>query len=515
MSKSSTRNRGLDVLALVLGLSLLPGTAGATIIGATGTSFNFTARADAISTSDGDSLWMWGYALCSNSKCGTSTSNNNNRMQYPGPTLIVDQGATVTITLHNQLPVPVSMIFPGQTVAASGGTAGLLTREAQPADASAPGPQKQVTYTFTASQPGTYTYYSGTRPDLQVEMGLVGTLIVRPTGFSATTPCPADATTATSCRKAYNDPSTGFDREYLFVFSDADPLIHQQVAFASSTGSLAQIQDAIAAIDMSARHPTDWFENGRNFPDTLTYPNPPPNGLQSGYPTTLPVAEQFPTQPYNEFPQMYPGEKVLIRMVGAGLDLHPFHTHGQNHVVIARDARLLSTHPDVPAPVPDMGVSDYTTTTVPGETVDAMWGPWTGAKLGWDVYGHTDPTHSGLTGAACTAPLAPNEDINDHCKPIPVTLPSDSVLTFGIGTTGFYSGSPYLGTPAALPPLNPDGTVHVQDNPLAGLSFMWHSHNERELTTNDIFPGGMATMALVVPPPSICPTGNPDDCNIW
>jgi hypothetical protein len=28
---------------------------------------------------------------------------------------------------------------------------------------------------------------------------------------------------------------------------------------------------------------------------------------------------------------------------------------------------------------------------------------------------------------------------------------------------------------------------------------MWHSHNEREITTNNIFPGGMMTMMLVDP----------------
>jgi hypothetical protein len=28
---------------------------------------------------------------------------------------------------------------------------------------------------------------------------------------------------------------------------------------------------------------------------------------------------------------------------------------------------------------------------------------------------------------------------------------------------------------------------------------MWHSHNERELTTNNIFPGGMMTIMLVDP----------------
>jgi hypothetical protein len=47
--------------------------------------------------------------------------------------------------------------------------------------------------------------------------------------------------------------------------------------------------------------------------------------------------------------------------------------------------------------------------------------------------------------------------------------------------------------PGELPP------SHVQQNPQAGLSYMWHSHNERELTTNNIFIGGMATFSLVLP----------------
>jgi len=31
----------------------------------------------------------------------------------------------------------------------------------------------------------------------------------------------------------------------------------------------------------------------------------------------------------------------------------------------------------------------------------------------------------------------------------------------------------------------------------AGFAFMWHSHNEREITTNNILPGGMLMMMLV------------------
>ena len=82
--------------------------------------------------------------------------------------------------------------FPGQTnVTASGGVAGVLTQEA-PADG-----MTTVTYTFVAANPGTYTYYSGTSMELEVEMGLYGAIIVRPTGF--------DPNVAAN-RRAYNTP---------------------------------------------------------------------------------------------------------------------------------------------------------------------------------------------------------------------------------------------------------------------------------------------------------------------
>jgi manganese oxidase len=72
-------------------------------------------------------------------------------------------------------------------------------------------------------------------------------------------------------------------------------------------------------------------------------------------------------------------------------------------------------------------------------------------------------------------------------------LPDQLSIEFG----GFWSGSPYLGVLALLPPgqggLNPD----------AGYTFMWHSHTEKEITNFDIFPGGMMTMLVIVPPSTI------------
>ncbi len=61
----------------------------------------------------------------------------------------MNQGQSVTVNLTNTLPVPVSIVFPGQiNVNATGGVPGLLTREAPPGGS--------VSYTFTASEPGTY-----------------------------------------------------------------------------------------------------------------------------------------------------------------------------------------------------------------------------------------------------------------------------------------------------------------------------------------------------------------------
>ncbi|MGQ9857436.1 MAG: multicopper oxidase domain-containing protein [Thermodesulfobacteriota bacterium] len=199
--------RALLVLVTAWAVLWAP-VAWAKILGIQGTSFELVAKQDRIILGDGDSMVMWGYAP------GTGA-----RMQYPGPTLILNQGDTVTVTLKNVLPASagnVSIVFPGHQVTASGGEQGALTREAPPDGSTT------VTYTFTASRPGTYVYHSGTRPDLQVEMGLVGVVIVRPTGSSPTTDCPPvpdghnsgpDPSLCTGTKFAYDHEDTAHDRE--------------------------------------------------------------------------------------------------------------------------------------------------------------------------------------------------------------------------------------------------------------------------------------------------------------
>jgi FtsP/CotA-like multicopper oxidase with cupredoxin domain len=400
--------------------------------GITGPNFSLVATEGHISTAEGASVYVWSLA----------NANGTTGFQYPGPTLIVNQGDSVSITLSNHLPFPVSLVFPGQgAVATSGGTPGVLTSEAAAMTGT-------VTYTFTAGRPGTYLYNSGTRQDLQIEMGMVGAILVRPTGFVKTTK---------STWKAYGTTDSAFDQEYLFLLTEMDPNIHDDVEH--QRHAFNGVGTFNPSVDTAAHFANYWLINGRTAPDTMM----------------MPGSKALPAQPYDAFPMMHPGQNLLMRMVGGGRDPHPFHNHANHARVLARNGRLLQSSPA--ATISDLSYLVFTIPTFPGETTDAVF-TWTGAGLGWDMYGHSPGD-----------PLRAYEDPTDHGKPFPVTLPTEQDMDFG----QWYGGSPYLGQPAPLPP-NIGGF-----DPTGAFIYMWHSHAEREIVNNNVFPGGMLTMLLIEP----------------
>jgi FtsP/CotA-like multicopper oxidase with cupredoxin domain len=493
--------------AFVLG-SLLAVSAEAAVPGITGPTFNLTARAAHITQPDGASVYSWGYG-CAAAPTGFApeaiAGASCGDMQIPGPTLIVTQDQTVTVNLTNDLPASAgntSILFPGFAVTASGGVPGLLTREAAPAGAG-----RTVTYTFTARSVGTHAYYSGTRADLQIEMGLYGAIVVLPSTSADTAGCSDTRNDQARAHDfgngvesdyrlahaAYDHRSACYDREYLFQFSEIDPRIHRQAEEQSALGCT----DCMA-VEVEPYQPAYFMINGRSMPDNMD-----------------PVyAGQYPHQPYNGNPHMHPGELALLRIIGQGRWQHPFHEHGNHVRVLARDGNLLLSRTDATKLA---GPLLFTTTTTPGQAMDGIF-YWTGKGLNWDVFGH------GFAGdtSACipdangyhSVPTDPNyyEWCGDHRKALesrpfgqvgsggPVTLPDPNIVANG----PWYSGSPYLGGEATTravgsTPIPPSGTVANSPTDEAGFAYMWHSHNEREITTNNVFPGGMLMMMLVDP----------------
>jgi len=268
-----------------VGLVCTPGT----VSGSTH-SFNLVANAGHIQTPDGNHILMWSYAVAAAADPTDLWPN----FQSPGPVLCVKEGETVQIQLHNNLPEPTSIVFPGQDapVTAIGGSPGLFTNEAAGSN--------DVTYTFTAAKPGTYLYESGSNVSKQVEMGLYGALIIRPSAgnnlaYGATTPF---------------DPS----REFMLLLAEIDPDLHHAV----ETGG---------TYDFTKLHNHYFTINGRSFPDTLQ-----DNG-----------SDLLPSQPYGALVRIpaHIVQPALIRMLNAGTDNHPFHPHGNHTREIAQDGRLL------------------------------------------------------------------------------------------------------------------------------------------------------------------------------
>jgi len=537
MKARMARAVGGTALALVSLLAVsaraaAPGITAAPFTGSSST-FNLAAKAAYITQPDGASIYSWGYGCSGTATFAPSTITGGfcSDMQIPGPTLIVNQGDTVTLTLANNLPAAAgstSILFPGFDVTATGGAPGVLTKEAVHGGT--------VTYTFVASTPGTHAYYSGTRASLQVEMGLYGALIVLPKNANGTgtvlksvlpdgysTPAGLPATCVALGSKAtraaaeadyrlaaaaYNNPAACYDREYLVQLSEIDPGIHRQ-AEEQVLADQQKAQQCTAAtgclvVATEPYKPAYFLANGRSMPDLMD-----PN-----------YAPQYPHQPYNGNPHMHPGELTLIRVIGQGRMQHPLHEHANHVRLLARDGNLILSQ--TPGSTKLAGPLLFTTTSTPGQTLDGIF-QWTAKGLNWDVYAHAD----GITTENCAADAngyyttgsgapttAPNyyEWCADHKKPLeakpfgnvgsggPVTLPDPNIVANG----PWYSGSAYFGPEANArsvgpTPIPPFGTIANDPGGEAGFAYMWHSHNEREITTNNIFPGGMMMMMLVDP----------------
>lgn len=333
---------GVLVLAGLLAVALAPGTvigrpkfAPATqatnnaigLVCTDGPTFNLETNTGYYSGPDGNQVFMWGFNV------------TGNDFQMPGPVLCVTQGDTVTVNLTNtNLAEPVSIVFPGQTgVSATGGTAGLFTNEAAQGET--------VTYTFTAMEPGTYLYQSGTEPYKQVQMGLYGALIVRP---------------ALGPQYVYNDPATEFnpDKEFLILLHEIDPYLHALVENGEP-------------YDVTQRHDRYWTINGRSMPDLIADN----------------FAPWLPAQPYGALVWIEASDNLnippaLIRYANAGWDNHPFHPHGNDMTVIGRDGRQLTR-----------AYNNFTTTIGAGQTYDLFF-RWTDLEA-WNK--NTNPLPTTIT----------------------------------------------------------------------------------------------------------------------
>ena len=262
--------RAIAVTALFAATTAIPAVIRPGVAAAAPVTIDLCATTATVTMPNGANVAVWGYTM------GDCTGSPT--AQLPGPVLDVNQDDVVTVVLHNSLPEATSLLFQGQTLV--------------PDRVGAPATGGTATYTFTASEPGTYLYEAGLTANAQhqVALGMYGALIVRP------------STTG----QAYDSPTTAYDDEAVLVLSEIDPVLTPANA---------------ATFDMRKYKPRYFLVNGKAYPDTAS------------------IATSA-------------GNSVLLRYLNAGNWHHSMSVLGGHQTVIAQDGHPMTHSPDASSPKP-------------------------------------------------------------------------------------------------------------------------------------------------------------------
>ncbi|HEY7511724.1 MAG TPA: Ig-like domain-containing protein, partial [Vicinamibacteria bacterium] len=321
------------------------------------------------------SVAMWGFALDADAD-GVADAPPS----VPGPRLSVPPGTTTLVVhLTNRLPVPTSLVIPGQAfdAAPTRNAAGrIVSMTAETA------PDATGTYTFGSLKTGTFLYQSGTHPAVQVQMGLYGALTFDAAAAVAGPPgTPAEAYAGLP-----------YDHEVVLVFGEIDRALHEAVA----AGSYGTAAGPTSTIDYA---PSLFLINGRSYASELS-------------PSAAGVA----------------GARTLVRLLNAGLRTHAPVLENGTLALVAEDGN------PYPFARPQASIL-----LAAGKTHDALWTP-SSAGL-FTLYDRTLSLHSagqapgGMlarlavgAGAAPADPVTAADDAFATPEDVPLAVAAAGVL---------------------------------------------------------------------------------------
>ncbi len=249
--------------------------------------FKLYVRSTLLKMPDGQKIYAFGY-----------TDDPNGPAKIPGPTIIVNQGDTVNITLdNNQDPTKTkyNTTGDGHTIHLHGlDMPSAMDGDPMTAPGGHPVMQGQTfLYHFVAKYAGTYYYHCHESAAEHIQMGMYGALVIRPRGHA---------------NQAY-DNTPAFNKDYTFVLSDMDSARHQQ--------DYNNLYAGGTDVNWTDYHPNYFLINGKAWPDTMMDPNDNVNATV--------------------------GQTVLIRLINTGYEVHSIHAHGFHFTVIGSDGRKLSS----------------------------------------------------------------------------------------------------------------------------------------------------------------------------
>jgi FtsP/CotA-like multicopper oxidase with cupredoxin domain len=178
--------------------------------------------------------------------------------RLPSPTLRVETGDIVEITLYNTHYLPHTIHLHGTSQANNMDGVPHMTQDEVP-------PGRQFTYRFTAGHPGTYWYHCHVQDQIHPSMGLAGMLVIEPdrpyNNFAHLVP---GAGRIGSMSKATREE---YDNEYSLVYMDIDDRLHRIPAAYNDPREIEKRMHR--DYDVTQRVSNIFLINGRSFPFTL------------------------------------------------------------------------------------------------------------------------------------------------------------------------------------------------------------------------------------------------------
>jgi hypothetical protein len=302
-------------------------------------------------------LYVFGFADATRSPLKTweQLASQENHANLCAPLLHFDEGDDVRITVTNLGLKQRPDLLDAHTLHWHGFPNQIPYFDGVPQASLSVPVGRNLVYRFIPQNPGTYMYHCHVEDVEHVHMGLVGIVFIRPK-LNRNPPSGSAFT-----KFVYNEPSTGYDREFAFILSEADVTDHWNDAHAQEN-------------DFTDWSPTFFLMNGRGYPDTLDG-NGPQYTDSGSFTTTDP---RLVDQPWSSLVQANAGETVLLRFSNLGFQEHSMELPGVPLRVVGKDAKQLTSSSGYERPGYITGTRadiSYTTDRVelgPGESRDVL-----------------------------------------------------------------------------------------------------------------------------------------------
>ncbi|MCF6193455.1 MAG: multicopper oxidase domain-containing protein [Kangiellaceae bacterium] len=252
----------------------------------------------------------------------------------PAPTIVIDEGDELFLSLSNVGMAIRPDLFDPHTVHWHGFPEASAIFDGVPDASVSINMAATLTYYYKANDPGTYMYHCHVEAAEHMQMGMLGSLFVRPRQNREPDGTILQRTlTDGSLSESYVHSSTD---EY--AFNDGDGTTRYDVAYPIQIGSFdPDFHDAsfnVQPLPFAGMKDKYFMLNGRGYPDTV-------NTATLSTPDPL-TGELRPSQPVSSLITAAPGQRILLRISNLSVtNIYTLGTSGIKMEVVGLDARIL------------------------------------------------------------------------------------------------------------------------------------------------------------------------------